>query len=139
MIVRDPRSSAMTRQVTPRAAARFRASNHYGTTSMRVAVRPLCCTFTCIPFCKEPREPLLPFVDRMVRQRKRHCDVCREQIIAKQKTSTDSYFCLLPSYFLLSLQRGCPAVPMPAPREVFESDASQKSKAGRFGAMMQFP
>jgi len=35
--------------------------SRYGTASMRVAVRPLCCTFTCIPFCKEPREPLLPF------------------------------------------------------------------------------
>ena len=35
--------------------------SRYGTASMRVAVRPLCCTFTCIPFCKEPRELLLPF------------------------------------------------------------------------------
>jgi hypothetical protein len=43
------------------------------------------------------------------------------------------------SLFVLPPQRDCPAVPKPAPGEVFESDASQKSKARRFGAMMQFP
>jgi hypothetical protein len=41
--------------------------------------------------------------------------------------------------FVLPSQRDCPAVPKPTPGEVFESDASQKNKARRFGAMMQFP